>query len=255
MLAEFARDQFGLEKVIVVTSPNPPHRHQDLLDAELRHELVVAACQGNQYFHTSRLELDRSGPSYTVDTLRAIRLLEEGAQGDAGSGVVLGPGSGGEDEGGEAGSGGAEARDDGGGEARGGGTLDEDNATESEHDNALRLNFLVGQDNLLSLKEWHEAAALFSLCRILVATRTSTVTREEVQRELAANASFELIDFPQVPVSSSLIRTRIRAEKTVMYLVPPAVNEIIESKGLYKLQAAKAPGTGRIKHARHTRQN
>jgi nicotinate-nucleotide adenylyltransferase len=213
MLAEFARDQFDLEKVIVVTSPNPPHRHQDLLDAELRHELVVAACQGNQFFHPSRLELDRSGPSYTVDTLRAIRLLEDGAQGE------IAP---------------AEVNDD---------------------DNALRLNFLVGQDNLLSLKEWHEAAALFSLCRILVATRTSTVTREEVQKELPANASFELIDFPQVPVSSSLIRTRIRAEKTVMYLVPPAVNDIVESKGLYKLQAAKAPGTGRMKHARHTRQN
>jgi nicotinate-nucleotide adenylyltransferase len=198
MLAEFARDQFDLEKVIVVTSPNPPHRHQDLLEAELRHELVVAACEENKYFIPSRIELDRSGPSYTVDTLRAIK--------------------------------------------------------EQENDDDIRLNLLVGQDNLLGLKEWHEAPALFSLCRILVATRTSTVTRDEVIKEIPAGAAFELIDFPQVPVSSSLIRSRIRAEKTVMYLVPPRVNEIIEQRGLYKLQTAKAPSASRTKHARHTRQ-
>lgn len=203
MLAEFARDQFELEKVIVVTSPNPPHRHQDLLDAELRHELVVAACQDNEFFQASRIELDRSGPSYTVDTLKAVRVQE----------------------------------------------------TADESGEEIRLNFLVGQDNLLALKEWHEATTLFSICRILVATRTSTVTREEVQRELPPQASFELIDFPQVPVSSSAIRTRIRADKTVLYLVPPQVNEIIESRGLYKLQTAKAPTPGRMKHARHTKQS
>ena len=198
MLAEFARDQFNLEKVIVITSPNPPHRHQDLLEAETRHELVIAACQTNAYFEPSRLELDRSGPSYTVDTLRAIKEREEG--------------------------------------------------------NDFRLNFLVGQDNLLGLKEWHEAAILFTLCRILVATRTSEATREEIKEELPAGAEFELIEFPQLPVSSSLVRTRIRQDKTVLYLVPPAVNEIIEQRELFKPPTSKAPTASRIKHARHTRQ-
>jgi nicotinate-nucleotide adenylyltransferase len=199
MLAEFARDQFELEKVFVVTSPNPPHRHQDLLEAETRHELVVAGCQSNPNLCPSRLELDRSGPSYTVDTLRAIKELEDSSD--------------------------------------------------------LRLNFLVGQDNLLGLKEWHEAAALFSLCRILVATRTSEVTREEIKEELPAGAAFELIDFPQLPVSSSMIRARIRQEKTVLYLVPPQVNEIIEARGLYSPPTAKGPAASRTKHARHTRQS
>lgn len=198
MLAEFARDQFGLEKVIIVTSPNPPHRRQDLLDAELRYELVKVACQDNPYFEASRLELDRGGPSYTVDTLRTIKQQEEGE---------------------------------------------------------LRLNFLLGQDNLPLIKEWHEASVLFSLCRLLIATRSSAVTREEVSAELPSAATFDLIEFPQVPVSSSNIRTRIRAGKTILYLVPPAVNEIIESRGLYKLQAAKSPTPSRTKHARHTKQS
>ncbi|MBX9685525.1 MAG: nicotinate-nucleotide adenylyltransferase, partial [Candidatus Obscuribacterales bacterium] len=179
MLAEFARDQHKLEKVIVVTSANPPHRHEDLLDAEQRHLLVEAACRDNPYFQASRIELDRSGPSYTVDTLRKIRHEQNG--------------------------------------------------------NEIRLNLIVGQDNLPYLKEWHEAEELFALCRILVATRTSTVSKEEVSKELPEASSFELIDFPKVPVSSSLIRERIRLGKTIMYLVPPQVAKIIEARSFFKL--------------------
>ncbi len=195
MLAEFARDQFDLQKIIVVTSPNPPHRHQDLLDAELRHELVEAACKDNEFFQPSRIELDRSGPSYTVDTIKAIKEQEADA----------------------------------------------------------RMNLLVGQDNVPHLKEWHESSTLLSICRLLVATRTSSVTKEEVLAELPSAADVELIDFLQIPVSSSLIRTRIRSNKTILYLVPPRVNEIIQAKELYKLQVAKTP-SGRIKHARHSKQ-
>lgn len=199
MIAEFARDQFGLEKVIVVTSPNPPHRHQDLLEAELRHELVAAACADNPFLEPSRIEIERSGPSFSVDTLRAIR--------------------------------------------------------EREKSEDLRLNFLLGQDNLPLIKEWHDAGAIFSLCRLLIATRTSAVSKEDVAKELPKGADFELIDFLQLPVSSSMIRTRIRAGKTILYLVPPRVNQIIVSKGLYKSQPAKNPTAGRTKHARHSRQN
>lgn len=181
MLAEFARDQFKLEKVIVVTSPNPPHRNDLLLDAELRHEIVEAACRDNPHFFPSRLELDRKGPSYTVDTLRSL--------------------------------------------------------AEQEKNSELRLNLLVGQDNLKYLKDWHESEVLFKLCRILVAPRTSTVTKEDLQSELPDDATFALIDFPQLPVSSSLIRSRLRDGRTVNYLVPPAVNAIIESKSLFKTEA------------------
>lgn len=177
LLAEFARDQFNLEKVIVVTSPNPPHRKDELLDAESRFLLVEAACKSNPYFEASRIELEREGPSYTVDTLRAI----------AGQ----------------------------------------------ENDKSLRLNLIVGKDNLHWLKEWHDSDSLFSLCRILVASRSSAVTREEVLAELPSDASFELIEFPQVPVSASLIRQRIKQKKTVLYLVPEAVEKIIRSKGFY----------------------
>lgn len=72
-MAEYCRDLFQLEKMILVTSPNPPHRSVGLLDGAARHELVEAACRENPNFEASRIELDRQGPSYTVDTLRAFK--------------------------------------------------------------------------------------------------------------------------------------------------------------------------------------
>lgn len=72
LIAECARDQFGLEKVFFVTSPRPPHRSTDLLDGEARHLMVSAAVADNPHFEASRLELERSGPSYTSETIRSL---------------------------------------------------------------------------------------------------------------------------------------------------------------------------------------
>jgi nicotinate-nucleotide adenylyltransferase len=72
LIAECARVQFGLEKVLFATSQIPPHRQQDLLDAENRHRLVEVAVAANPHFEASRIELDRSGISYTSDTLEQL---------------------------------------------------------------------------------------------------------------------------------------------------------------------------------------
>lgn len=176
LLAEFARDEFNLEKVIFVTSPSPPHRNDGLLNAEMRHELVTAACKSNADFEPSRIELERTGPSYTVDTLRAFK---------------------------------------------------------AQFGDNVRLNLLLGQDNLIGLKDWHEADSLFALCRILVASRQSSVTREILNSLLPANAQFELINFPQVPVSSSMIRQRLREKKSVLFLVTKEVNQLLLSNKHY----------------------
>jgi nicotinate-nucleotide adenylyltransferase len=50
-----------------------PHKEieQDA-GAEARYEMCARAAAGDPYLDVSRLEIDRGGPSYTVDTLRAI---------------------------------------------------------------------------------------------------------------------------------------------------------------------------------------
>ncbi|CAN5247520.1 nicotinate-nucleotide adenylyltransferase [soil metagenome] len=72
LIAECARDQFNLDKVLFVTSPHPPHRQVGLLAGEDRHKLVEAAVASNPFFEASRLELERTGPSYTIDTVKEI---------------------------------------------------------------------------------------------------------------------------------------------------------------------------------------
>lgn len=76
LIAECARDQFELDRVYFITSPNPPHRqNQDLLDGDARHEMVAAAVAGNPWFEASRVELERAGLSYTIDTVEHYQAL------------------------------------------------------------------------------------------------------------------------------------------------------------------------------------
>jgi nicotinate-nucleotide adenylyltransferase len=52
----------------------PPHREvEDDPGAEARYEMCELAVSADERFSLSRIELDREGPSYTVDTLRALR--------------------------------------------------------------------------------------------------------------------------------------------------------------------------------------
>jgi nicotinate-nucleotide adenylyltransferase len=52
---------------------NPPHRQTPYAKPELRLEMVRAATQGQRGFVVDDRELQRDGPSYSVDTLSALR--------------------------------------------------------------------------------------------------------------------------------------------------------------------------------------
>ena len=63
----------GLDRVVFVPAARPPHkRGQAITDGAIRLELVRAAIAGDDRFDVDDLELRRSGPSYTVDTLRTF---------------------------------------------------------------------------------------------------------------------------------------------------------------------------------------
>jgi nicotinate-nucleotide adenylyltransferase len=74
ILAEQARVQLELDKVIFMTAGQPWLREEQLLTpAKQRQEMVRLAIGSNPSFVASRQEVDRSGPTYTVDTLEEIR--------------------------------------------------------------------------------------------------------------------------------------------------------------------------------------
>jgi nicotinate-nucleotide adenylyltransferase len=76
-IAEAARDAFALRRVLFVVAARPPHKPGvSITAAEDRLAMVQAAIAGNAAFEMSRIEIDRDGPSYTVDTLAALRARE-----------------------------------------------------------------------------------------------------------------------------------------------------------------------------------
>jgi nicotinate-nucleotide adenylyltransferase len=73
-LAEEAVSQFSLEKVLLVLSAIPPHKaNQDIAETLTRWKFLTLACRGNSTLVPCDLEMTRTGPSYTVDTLTQIR--------------------------------------------------------------------------------------------------------------------------------------------------------------------------------------
>lgn len=72
--AEEARVRFGLSRVIFVPNGDPPHKKAyQVTPAEQRYEMVVLATASNGWFETSRIEVERKGPSYSADTMGAFR--------------------------------------------------------------------------------------------------------------------------------------------------------------------------------------
>jgi len=72
--AEAVRIQYNIDKIIFIPSGNPPHKHNiNITPAEHRYIMAQMAVLSNPYFEVSRLELDREGRSYTVDTIKELR--------------------------------------------------------------------------------------------------------------------------------------------------------------------------------------
>ena len=71
--AEEARVQFSLDRVIFMPAGQPAFKDlSEVTEAEHRYLMAVLATAANPDFDVSRLEIERPGPTYTVDTLVAL---------------------------------------------------------------------------------------------------------------------------------------------------------------------------------------
>lgn len=69
-------DSFALDEVIFVPTGQPWQKTDRVISpAEDRYLMTVIATASNPRFTVSRVDLDRNGPTYTVDTLRDLRAL------------------------------------------------------------------------------------------------------------------------------------------------------------------------------------
>jgi len=73
-VAEVARDELTLERVLFVPAANPPHKSGgEVTDARERVAMLELVLSAEESFELSTIEIDRGGPSYTIETLDELQ--------------------------------------------------------------------------------------------------------------------------------------------------------------------------------------
>lgn len=177
-LTEAAREQFGLDRVVVV--PTGDAYHKDTPSdpgSALRLAMAQAAFADLDRVDVSATEVDRIGPSYTYVTLEEIAAQYP----------------------------------------------------ESE------IHLIMGADAARGFGGWKRPERILELARVAVASRADG-DREAVRgvfETLGGGDRVRFVEMPVVDLSSSDVRKRLASGSTVSHMVPAAVLEMIDNKGVY----------------------
>jgi nicotinate-nucleotide adenylyltransferase len=181
--AEEVRVKMDLERVLFVVAGMPPHKlDEEVTRVEHRLTMVSLAIASNPYFELSRVDVDRPGPSYTVDT---ISILQE--------------------------------------------QLGQETA----------MFFIMGLDSLSELLTWHQPERLIRLCRLVAVSRPGfEIDLAELETSVPGITSrVDIIDMPEMDISSSELQERVRDGLPIKYQVPEEVERYIMEHGLYRHSA------------------
>jgi nicotinate-nucleotide adenylyltransferase len=108
-------------------------------------------------------------------------------------------------------------------------TVDTINSLISLHP-ASQLFLIIGMDNLMDFSDWKSPNEIVSNVELIVMNRPGYDT--DVKSEFKKFATF--VKVPNIDISSSDIRRRIKLGRSIRYLVPFEVEQYIVKKGLYK---------------------
>ncbi len=171
-LAREAARQLHLDRVLLVVGGSPPHKpNGPTMTGPERLALVEAATAGDPVVMASDLELDRDGPTYTVETLEQVAADFPGAD----------------------------------------------------------LWFILGADQLAGFAEWSRPERILELARLGVGMRPGSDARAagQVARGVA-DGRVDLVEMPEVPVSSTDVRERLARGESVRDIVPSGVADLLE---------------------------
>ena len=193
-IAEEVREVQGLDHVRLVPSAVPPHKRGTIAPAAHRLRMVERATAGDAGLRAWGVELERHGPSYSIDTIRRLR-AELGA--------------------------------------------------------VRRIVFVLGWDAFTEFHTWREHVAIFALCDVVVVTRPphrATLALDDFP--IAARNAFHydrlsagfrhvsghsvtLQRVTSLDISATDIRARLRARRSIRFLVPDPVRRYIDAHRLY----------------------
>lgn len=178
--AEAVRNEYGLDNVLFIPAANPPHKQtQKVTPAIHRYIMTAMATYSNPYFHVSSIELDRPGPSYTIDTIyELIKRFGKNTE----------------------------------------------------------IYFITGADAIQEIPSWDRIEELLGLCQFIAATRPGCLPTvdniKEYFGDLGKNRIHRLTT-PELEISSTDIRERIKKGYSIKYIVPESVENYILKEGLY----------------------
>jgi nicotinate-nucleotide adenylyltransferase len=179
-VAEEAREALSLEKVLFVPAGQPPHKPAGSVGrVGDRVAMVQLAIAGNPAFELSMVEVERGGPSYTVDTVAALSRAHPDAE----------------------------------------------------------LHLILSAETFAELPSWHEPDRLFEAARMAVVPREGYPAPDPAWLARAFPGREDRVEYlggPRLGLSSTALRTRVAAGRSIRYLVPPAVEAYITEHDLYR---------------------
>lgn len=97
-----------------------------------------------------------------------------------------------------------------------------------------QINWMIGADQVERLPKWHRAAELMQKVRFKIAARPGWSFDFASLPAPFCDLASGVIPAPVIEVSSTTIRERVRAGKSIRYLVPDGVEDYIAAHGLYR---------------------
>ncbi len=179
LAADEARAAFGLSEVIFVPTGQPPHKaSKKVTSAEDRFIMTELATVSCPFFSVSRVERDRNGTSYTIDTLRELKAMPEY--------------------------------------------------------NCAKFYFITGLDAVLDIVTWKNPEILMDMCQFVAVSRHGYTRKRMEELPLEMQAKIIPLEIPLLAISSTELRERIRQNRSIRFMVPPAVEQYIMKKSLYQ---------------------
>ncbi len=170
IIAEEVRLALELEEVWFIPTYTPPHKDATKIDVKDRIAMIQLAIAGNPYFKLNTIEIERSGKSYTIDTIKELKNIY----------------------------------------------------TDCE------FYFIIGADMVEYLPHWQEIDALVRLVKFVGVKRSGY--------ELETPYDILTVDIPLIDISSSMLRNRLRKDRSAKYIVPEAVHSYIKGEKLYGIK-------------------
>lgn len=178
-IAEEAREALALDRILFVPAGEPPHKpRSEVTPVEHRVAMVELAIADNPAFELSRIEVDRPGPSYTVDTV-------EGLSADA------------------------------------------------------EITVILSAETFADLPGWHEPERLFDAAHVAVVPRAGYRAPDPAWLSATfpgREGRVAYLEGPLLGLSSTDIRARVAAGRSIRYLVPDAVGAYIAANDLYRTE-------------------